>query len=119
MNQGPTSTGRGLAGEHLRRRGYEILACGHMTPHGELDIVASDSRRIVFASVVTTVAGAECPRGAPHPSPACREATRRMGAAWLAEADRPEQSALRFETLIVTVDSAGRLVSLEHVEAAF
>ena len=43
-----------------------------------------------------------------------------MAAAWLVESeDRPRSSELRFDVIGVTVDHGGRLVRLDHLEAAF
>jgi hypothetical protein len=43
-----------------------------------------------------------------------------MAAAWLVESsDRPRAADLRFDVVALTVDQAGRLVRLDHLEAAF
>jgi hypothetical protein len=43
-----------------------------------------------------------------------------MAAAYLAEvADRPSRDELRFDAIGVTFDAGGRLVALDHLEAAF
>ncbi len=43
-----------------------------------------------------------------------------MAAAWLVEAaDRPRVDDLRFDAVGVVVDAQGRLVALDHLEAAF
>jgi putative endonuclease len=45
---------------------------------------------------------------------------RKMAARWLVERrERPYADELRFDAIGVTVDPAGRLVALEHVEQAF
>jgi putative endonuclease len=43
-----------------------------------------------------------------------------MAARWLTERrDRPYAEVIRFDAIGVTVDGAGRLVALEHLEGAF
>ena len=45
---------------------------------------------------------------------------RRLAAAWLAETpDRPRADELRFDVIAVTLDRAGRLLALDHLEGAF
>jgi hypothetical protein len=45
---------------------------------------------------------------------------RRIAASWLARVrERPHANDLRFDVIGVTVDSSGRLVSLEHREGVF
>jgi putative endonuclease len=45
---------------------------------------------------------------------------RRMAAAYLADVqDRPRATELRFDAIGVVIDPRGRLVRLDHLEAAF
>ena len=49
-----------------------------------------------------------------------RTQVRRMAAAYLAEVDaRPRALELRFDAIGVVIDPHGRLVRLDHLEAAF
>jgi putative endonuclease len=109
--------GEDLAAQHLERLGYAVIARNHRTRLGELDLVAFDGRTLVFAEVKTR-------RGAGRPWDALHERkrsqVRRMGLAYLSEvADRPRAAGIRFDAIGVTVDAAGRLTALEHLEAAF
>ena len=45
--------GEDAAARYLKRLGYKILARGHDSRLGELDIIAVDSRTIVFVEVKT------------------------------------------------------------------
>jgi putative endonuclease len=45
--------GEALALEHLRARGYEIVATNWRTRYGEIDIVARDGRTVVVVEVRT------------------------------------------------------------------
>lgn len=106
-----------LAVEHLERLGYTIVARNHRTRFGEIDAVALDHETLVFVEV-------KARRGAGRPwdnlHARKRAQVRRMAAAFLAEvAERPRSKELRFDAIGVSVDAAGNLVSLDHLEAAF
>ena len=45
------------AAEHLRKSGCDILAANFRTRFGEVDIIASDGRYLIFAEVKTRAAG--------------------------------------------------------------
>jgi putative endonuclease len=111
--------GERLAREHLERLGYRVVAGNYRTRFGELDLIVCDDTSIVFVEVKARRAGAleSAVQAVP---PEKRKRVRRMAAAWLAEAsDRPRSRELRFDVVAVTVDSDGRLVRLDHLEAAF
>jgi putative endonuclease len=110
--------GEELARVHLRRRGYEIVDINFRTRYGELDIVAADARTLVFCEVKTRRAGS----GSPFESLHRRKQTqvRKMAREWLqARAPRLRGRQYRFDAIGVTVDGAGCLVTLDHLEGAF
>lgn len=110
--------GEELAAAHLARLGYEILARNHRTRFGELDLVAFDGETIVFAEVKTRRLGSGEPWDSLHDLK--RMQVRKMAAAWLTEVpDRPFGAELRFDAVGVLLDDEGRLVRLDHLEAAF
>lgn len=111
--------GERLAREHLQRLGYHVVAANYRTRFGELDLIVSDEASLVFVEVKTRrVGGLETSLQAVSPEK-CRR-VRKMAAAWLVEAaDRPRARDLRFDVVGVTVDRHGRLVRLDHIEAAF
>ena len=107
-----------LAAKHLSRLGYEIVARNHRTRFGELDLIGFDGTTLVFAEVKTRRAGSGSPWDALDAAK-CRQ-VRRMASAWLSEtSDRPRSSQLRFDAIGVVIDPRGRLVRLDHLEAAF
>ncbi|WP_241004424.1 YraN family protein [Conexibacter sp. SYSU D00693] len=109
--------GEELAAAHLERLGYAIVARGFRTRYGELDVVACDGHTLVFVEVKTRRGRGE-PWDALHP--AKRAQVRRMAREYLAHAeDRPRVPELRFDAIGVVVDGQGRLVRLDHLEAAF
>lgn len=111
--------GERIAREHLERLGYRIVVANYRTRFGELDLIVCDEQWLVFVEVKTRRAGGlESAMQALSPEK-CRR-VRRMAAAWLVEApDRPRSRELRFDVVGVTVDRQGRLVGLDHLEAAF
>ena len=104
----------------MSRRGFEILERNYQTRWGELDIVAFDGRTLVFCEVKTR----RLAPGAGHPFDALRRIkrarVRKMARSWLAaRRQRPYAHVLRFDAIGVTLDLAGRLVSIDHLEGAF
>jgi putative endonuclease len=140
--------GERLAAQHLEARGYEVIARNFRTRFGELDLVARDERFLVFCEVKTRIArGVPAPGGAagaggmpgsggspgtsamptnplgPFASIGARKQrqVRAIAREWLAqgllEGARPPE--IRFDAIGISFDARGRLLSLEHLEAAF
>jgi putative endonuclease len=112
--------GEQLAAEHLARRGFQIVERNYRTRWGELDIVAFDGHTLAFCEVKTRRARAAGVRPLEAVRTRKRSRVRKMAGSWLSERkDRPYADALRFDAIGVTLDPAGRLLSLEHLEGAF
>jgi putative endonuclease len=112
--------GEDLALAHLERLGYTLVTRNHRTRYGELDLVVFDGTTLVFVEVKTRRASGSGrgPWEALHERK--RRQVRRMAAAFLLEtADRPRSADLRFDAIGVVIDAYGRLVRLDHLEAAF
>jgi putative endonuclease len=112
--------GEQLAADHLARRGFEILERNYRTRWGELDIVACDGSTLVFCEVKSRVANraGRDPLESVHPSK--RAQIRRIAGRWLVDRpDHPRVSDLRFDAIGVTLSAGGRLLRLDHLEAAF
>jgi putative endonuclease len=110
--------GERLAAEHFERLGYSVLARNYRTRFGELDLVLTDGRVLVFCEVKSRRLGSGTPWDALHD--AKRAQVRRMAAVWLTGVtDRPFCPEIRFDAVGVTIDARGRLVRLDHEEAAF
>jgi putative endonuclease len=113
-------TGEDLALAHLERRGFELVVRNHRTRWGEIDLVVHDGKALVFVEVKTRRASSSGrgPWEALHERK--RTQVRRMAAAFLAEVqERPRAIELRFDAVGVVIDAHGRLVRLDHLEAAF
>ena len=112
--------GEDLALEHLERLGFRTLERNYRTRFGEIDLIVCDETTIVFVEVKVRRLAATAGSALEAVSPHKQRQVRGMAAAWLVEGgDRPRSSDLRFDAVAVTVDHAGRLVRLDHVEAAF
>jgi putative endonuclease len=109
--------GEELAARHLERLGYAIVARRHRTRFGELDIIASDGGVLVFVEVKARRSGPTSPYDAIDPAKQAQ--VRRMAAAYLHDERPPFSPRVRFDAIAVTVDGAGNLVALEHLEGAF
>ncbi|MGZ4168163.1 MAG: YraN family protein [Solirubrobacteraceae bacterium] len=112
--------GEELAAAHLARLGYEIVERNYRTRWGELDIVARAGGTLAFCEVKTRRAGGRAGTPFDAVGPGKQARVRKMAGRWLTERrDRPYAAVIRFDAIGVTVDTAGRLVALEHLEGAF
>jgi putative endonuclease len=124
--------GERLAAQYLEARGCEVIARNFRTRFGELDLVARDERFLVFCEVKTRIVRAiGGPPGMPGPANPLgpfasigsrkQRQVRAMAREWLAqgllEGARPPE--IRFDAIGISFDARGRLLSLEHLEAAF
>jgi putative endonuclease len=119
--------GEDLAAQHLRRLGFETLARNVRTRYGEIDLIVFDGRVLAFVEVKTRQAGfggrAIRPDQEPLPwlRPRQRARLRRLARAWLSDERqaRPRARTIRFDAVGVILDGRGRLLRLEHLEAAW
>lgn len=117
--------GEEIAARHLAEQGYEIVERNFRTRYGELDLVAADSRCIVFCEVKTRVgAGRSGPAtGLDAIGHAKRRRLRAMAGQWLRSRPpgrgRVRRSRLRFDAIGITLSPSGDVLALEHVPDAF
>lgn len=115
--------GEQLAREHLGRAGYAVVERNYRSRRGEIDIVAFGHGALVFCEVKTRVTGGRAgPAGPLEAIGAAKQRRLRLLAReWLSvrQGARPAAEVLRFDAIGVTLDAAGTLVALEHVEGAF
>ncbi|MEA2297315.1 MAG: putative endonuclease [Solirubrobacteraceae bacterium] len=108
--------GERLALEHYQRLGFRALERNYRTPAGELDLILTDDKTIVFAEVKTRRPGGLDPLDSI--TVAKQRRLRLLAAAWLAErAGSPRVRELRFDAVGVVIDARGRLVALDQREA--
>jgi len=106
----------------LERCGWRLLERNARTRYGELDLVAIDGDALVFVEVKAGRQGAAF--GPERPVLAVdfrkQQRVRRLATAWMAERrDAPFYSEIRFDAVGVTLDRAGRVLDVEHIEGAF
>jgi len=109
--------GEDAAARFLKRNGMRILARGHDSRLGELDIIAVDGRTIVFVEVKTRSS-----TDAGHPAEAIDpRKQQRMTQAALAylKAHRLLNYAARFDVVAITWPENARRPTIEHFKNAF
>src|SRR5689334_9513622 len=111
-----------LVATRLERCGWRLLERNARTRYGELDLVAIDGDALVFVEVKAGRQGAAF--GPERPVLAVdfrkQQRVRRLATAWMAERrDAPFYSEIRFDAVGVTLDRAGRVLDVEHIEGAF
>jgi putative endonuclease len=112
--------GEDLALAHLQRLGFRLVARNHRTRWGEIDLIVYDDATLVFVEVKTRRASGHAGTALEAVARPKQHQVRRIAAAWLSEVtERPRSPDLRFDVIGVTVDAAGGLLRLEHLEAAF
>ncbi len=119
--------GEDLAAAHFERLGFATLARNVRTRRGEIDLIVFDGHTLVFAEVKTRSAGSRgrAIRADQDPlawlRPRQRARVRALACAWLADERNQRRTArtLRFDAVGVIVDAQGRLLRLDHVEAAW
>jgi len=117
--------GEDLAAAHFTRLGFSTLARNVHTRAGEIDLIVFDGRILVFAEIKTRRARERRIRSDQQPlpwlRPRQRARVRRLAAAWLSDErhHRPTARTIRFDAVGVIVDERGRLLRLDHVEAAW
>ena len=119
--------GEELAAAHFSRLGFSTLARNVRTRYGEIDLIVFDGHVLVFVEVKSRRARSRPQRIRPEQEPLPwlrprqRARVRRLAVAWLSNAknSRPTAETIRFDAVGVIVDEGGRLLRLDHVEAAW
>jgi putative endonuclease len=108
--------GEDLAAQYLERQGLVVLSRNWRCRHGELDLVATDSVRLVVCEVKTR---SSTRFGVPAEAVDRRKAARirLITRAWLA-AHQVRWCEIRFDVLAVVAEP-GAPVAVQHYEAAF
>jgi putative endonuclease len=114
--------GERLAARRLERGGYRIIERNYRTRDGEIDIVARRGQTLVFCEVKTVVVR-QTDNGPAFAleavRPAKRAKIRRLARSWMSERSAGGFRSVRFDAIGVTLSARGRVLALEHVEAAF
>ncbi len=109
--------GEDAAARFLKRLGYKIVARGHRSAGGEIDLVAVDGRTVVFVEVKTRQS-----HDAGHPAEAIdARKQRRITLAAMVFLKRHEllEHAARFDVVAVTWPDGAKRPTIEHYQNAF
>ena len=109
--------GEVAAARYLKRSGFRILERSHDSPLGEIDIIAVDSRTVVFVEVKTRTSADS---GRPTDAIDANK-QRRMTQAALAylKSHRLLENAARFDVVAVTWPANEKRPQIEHFPNAF
>lgn len=115
--------GERLACEHLERAGYEVVERNYRSRRGEIDVIAFGHGALIFCEIKTRVGAGRTGPASPLDGigPGKRRRLRLLAREWLSarQGSRRTAETLRFDAIGITLDSAGALMSLEHLEGAF
>ena len=108
--------GEATAAEYLRKKRYKILASGYHSRFGEIDLIASQGKYIVFVEVKLRKSDAFA-AARDYVDYRKQERVKTAAAAYMTshELDVPA----RFDVAEVYTDESGRIVRLEYLENAF
>ncbi|HIE11996.1 MAG TPA: YraN family protein [Desulfotomaculum sp.] len=111
-------TAEAFAANHLKAKGYKILAQNYRCRHGEIDIIALDNRTLVFIEVR---ARGSMDFGLPQESVGYRKQRKlREVARYYLATERGKGGICRFDVVAVQYDSENQRVrKIEHIENAF
>lgn len=110
--------GERVAEEHLRQRGYRILARSHRSLLGEIDLIARDGDWVVFVEVKTRTGSA---KGHPVEAVDARKQRRivRLAEQWLKRHPVQRGARVRFDVIGVLRPADGTAPVITHLEHAF
>ncbi|MCL2508276.1 MAG: YraN family protein [Oscillospiraceae bacterium] len=117
MIQNPAGAwGEIFAARYLRDQGYDIAAANYRSRFGEIDIVASDGRCLVFIEVKARSDGMIA---APGESVDLRKQKKISATAADFLSKHPTELYARFDVIEVYLDREHRLKKIEHIKSAF
>jgi putative endonuclease len=116
-----------IAVRHLRAAGCRIVARNariryvELAIAGELDVIVLDGRTLAFVEVKAARAGTRIGPGRPALAVGAHKQRRlrRLARAWLVLEAAPWHESIRFDVVGVTVDAAGKALSVEWIRDAF
>ena len=109
--------GESFAAEHLKARGYQILAQNYRAIRGEIDLVAQAGKRIVFVEVKTR---RSLKFGLPQAA-VTKQKQRQISKIALAylQAQNLLDAPCRFDVIAIHLSPQFELLRLEQFESAF
>jgi putative endonuclease len=113
--------GEDHACELLTSKGFRVVARNCRTQAGEIDVVATEGRTLVFVEVKTMRTGSRSGPERPELAVGPRKQlqVRRLARAWLAEHSPPRYASIRFDVVGVRLDPGDSALSITHLANAF
>lgn len=110
--------GEELAAEYLRKKRYEIVACGYRSRFGEIDIIAQNRKFLVFVEVKLRKS-ADFARAMEYVDRRKQERLRTTAMVYLSQ--RPTQLQPRFDVIEIYAPEGmdTRRPEINHLEDAF
>jgi len=108
--------GEEQAAAHLALHGFACLAQNYHSRYGEIDLIASDERWLLFVEVKTRRAGSMV---SAREAVDMRKQQRLIATAELYLAEHPTQLQPRFDVVCVELNGAGVCTGIEWIENAF
>ncbi len=126
MNSGPDlvpdarrslgAAGEDAVAEWYAERGFELIDRNWRVRGGEIDLIVSDGRVLVFCEVKTRTSD-RFGTGLDAVTPTKQARLRRLGVQWLAASERPWRGPIRFDVVALLVRPDGTALTI--VEGAF
>jgi putative endonuclease len=108
--------GERVAASHLEAKGYEILERNWSVREGEIDLIASRGRDLVFVEVRSRRGGTY---GKPEESISGRKASHVRAAVAAYMQEHPEAPPnIRIDAVVIELDAKGRVMRVEQIENA-
>lgn len=108
--------GEQFAAELLKQKGYTVLCTNYYSRYGEIDVVCSDEKYIVFVEVKTRSNRYDT---LPREYVTKRKQQRIVKTALLYLAENRIKLQARFDVVEVITGQTGSIVSYNHIENAF
>lgn len=116
------NAGEGEAVSYLEKNGYKILEKNYRAKFGEIDIVVSKNREIIFVEVKSRIAARGVDGAAFLPEDNIdqrkREKLRKLGEYYLSVHNYPEDQAWQIDVVTVEMDQASKKIVIRHIEQA-
>ena len=111
--------GEAIAAEHLKAKGYEIIARNFRCKAGELDIVARLGDVLCFAEVKTRRPAGGYAYGRPCEAVDWKKQRRLLTAAGVFVRLNPRLAGLQPRMDVIEVELMGQAAKVTHIESAF
>lgn len=113
--------GEEIAANHLKSKGYRILARNYQKPWGEIDIIAQNVSRetLVFVEVKSQKIGQETLLPEENVHYFKKKRLEKAVLSYLAENKYPEETDWQIDVIAVEIDLKTRKANIRHIPNAF